>query len=138
MRTSVLKPERLEFVDGRSAKFWEVELLSEPIEMDDNSNSTLPLYIIVTRWGRIGSKGQSKEGTFYSPEKARLSVKTQVSAKLRKGYKRVAVTSNPRTTTTQVPRSPAPLLVEPKPMPPEPVSEPIDDTPVKNRRAFRL
>ena len=62
---------RFELEEGTSSKFWEIEL--------DGCDLT-------TRWGRIGSNGQSKTKTFASPEKARVEHDKLIAEKTGKGY----------------------------------------------------
>lgn len=61
----------LEYRDEKSSKFWEVSV----------NDSTM-----VTRWGAIGSKGQSKEKSFESNDKAIAEAEKLASQKVRKGY----------------------------------------------------
>ncbi len=60
-----------EFSEGTSNKFWEVEL---------SGNS------VTTRWGRIGSDGQSTTKDFSDTEKAKSEYNKLVGEKARKGY----------------------------------------------------
>ncbi len=60
-----------ECVEGTASKFWEVSL--------DGSNVT-------TRWGRIGSDGQSKTKTFPTPAKAQAEYDKLIEEKSAKGY----------------------------------------------------
>lgn len=60
-----------EFSEGTSNKFWEVEL---------SGNS------VTTRWGRIGSDGQSKTKEFADSVKAKAEYDKLVGEKVRKGY----------------------------------------------------
>jgi DNA ligase-1 len=62
---------RFELEEGTSSKFWEIEL--------DGCDLT-------TRWGRIGSNGQSKTKTFASPDKARVEHDKLIAEKTGKGY----------------------------------------------------
>ena len=65
------KPRYFEFVEGTSSKFWEVS-------QDGNS--------MTTRWGRIGSTGQSKTKTFATPEAAAAVVAALIEEKTSDGY----------------------------------------------------
>jgi predicted DNA-binding WGR domain protein len=65
------KARRLELVEGRSSKFWEVE--------QDGCS-------IVVRYGRIGTQGQSQTKTFETAERAAREMEKLTSEKLRKGY----------------------------------------------------
>lgn len=62
---------RLQFEEGSSSKFWEVSL--------DGTNVT-------TRWGRIGSDGQSRTKDFGSAEKAKAEYDKLLREKIGKGY----------------------------------------------------
>ena len=62
---------RLEFSKGKSNKFWEIERSGDSI---------------VTTWGKIGSKGQSKTKKFASEAKAREAFEKLISEKTGKGY----------------------------------------------------
>lgn len=60
-----------EFVEGTSNKFWEVELAGNSV---------------TTRWGRIGSQGQSATKEFANLDKAKAEYDKLVGEKTRKGY----------------------------------------------------
>ena len=60
-----------EFQEGTSSKFWEVELCGNSV---------------TTRWGRIGSEGQSKTKEFDDPVKAKAEYDKLVKEKVGKGY----------------------------------------------------
>lgn len=64
---------RLEFVEGSSKKFWEVD--------QDGKR-------VVVRWGRLGTDGQSKTHAFSSPAIAAAQLDVLVASKLKKGYRR--------------------------------------------------
>ena len=66
---------RLELKDKSSKKFWEAEVLG----------STL-----ITRWGRIGTKGQEKQERFKTTGLAEAAHTKQTWAKRHKGYQPVA------------------------------------------------
>ncbi len=65
------RPRYFEFIDGSSSKFWEITLSGSDV---------------TTRWGRIGSDGQSKTKSFSSPEKARTEYEKLIAEKSEKGY----------------------------------------------------
>src|SRR6185436_8834677 len=65
------KARRFEFSEGTSNKFWEVS----------QSGNTM-----TTRWGRIGSTGQSKTKTFADETAARHAVELLVEEKTDEGY----------------------------------------------------
>ena len=60
-----------EFVDGASSKFWEVSVAGSDL---------------TTRWGKIGSEGQSKTKTFADPGKAQAEADKLIEEKTEKGY----------------------------------------------------
>lgn len=64
-----------EFVDGSSSKFWEISL-------DGTA--------VTTRWGRIGSDGQSKTKTFASDQAAQKEYDSLVRSKVKSGYAEAA------------------------------------------------
>ena len=70
---------RLEFIDETSSKFWEVEVVGDEV---------------TTRWGRIGTAGQSKSKTYASESAARLDADAQLAKKLKGGYLEVAVVAS--------------------------------------------
>lgn len=66
---------RYEFTEGKSSKFWEIELEGESF---------------TTRWGRIGTDGQEKTQDFDSPAEARKAHDKPVAEKEKKGYRLVS------------------------------------------------
>jgi DNA ligase-1 len=69
--TGSTKPRYFEFVAGPSNKFWEIS--------QDGNNMT-------TRWGRIGTTGQSKTKTFSDPPAAAKAVAKLITEKTDEGY----------------------------------------------------
>jgi predicted DNA-binding WGR domain protein len=67
-----------EFVDGASAKFWEID--------QDGTEVTL-------RWGRVGTAGQTKVKTFDSAAEAAAQEGKLIADKLRKGYGETTTTT---------------------------------------------
>jgi predicted DNA-binding WGR domain protein len=65
------KPRYFEFVEGTSSKFWEVTHVGN---------------IMTTRWGRIGSAGQSKAKTFADPQAAANAIAVLIEEKTDEGY----------------------------------------------------
>ncbi len=63
--------KRFEYVEGTSSKFWEVEVAGAKL---------------TTRWGRIGTDGQTKTATLGSPTTAQTAADKQIKEKLAKGY----------------------------------------------------
>ena len=106
---------RFEFSDGKSNKFWEIS--------SDSSSFT-------TRWGRIGTDGQTKTKDAADPA---AEVAKQIKGKTKKGYVEVAGASAPAAAPAPVAAAPvaaAPVAAAPKPKPapkakaPEPVVVP--------------
>jgi predicted DNA-binding WGR domain protein len=73
---------RFELVEGASNKFWEVDVSGNDV---------------TTRWGRIGTAGQSKTKTFASPAAAQKEHDDLVREKLAKGYHEEGVEAPPPT-----------------------------------------
>ena len=71
---------RYELQDGKSAKFWEIEL-------DGNSFSV--------RYGRLGTDGQTSTKTYPDAERAQKEHDKLVASKVRKGYQPVHAESEP-------------------------------------------
>ena len=65
------RPRHFEFVEGTSNKFWEVS-------QSDNSTTT--------RWGRIGSSGQSKTKTYPDQQAAADAMAKLIQEKTGEGY----------------------------------------------------
>jgi predicted DNA-binding WGR domain protein len=66
---------RFEFIAGNSRKFWEVEVSGKDM---------------TTRWGRIGSAGQSKTKTFADAAAARAAADKLIAEKTDEGYVEIA------------------------------------------------
>ncbi len=73
-KAKVSEKRRFEFSEGKSNKFWEIERQGDSI---------------VTVWGRIGSKGQTKTKTFADAGKAKQAIEKMISDKTGKGYEEV-------------------------------------------------
>mgnify|MGYP001002976647 FL=1 len=65
---------RFELVEGKSSKFWEIELSGDSFEV---------------RWGRIGTSGQSQTKSFPTAAKAQTEHDKLVTEKVKKGYSEV-------------------------------------------------
>lgn len=76
---------QLEYVDGKSNKFWNIEL--------SGSSHTV-------HYGRIGTAGQTKTKEFSSAEEARASYEKLLEQKLKKGY----VDAKPSAAAPQAPK----------------------------------
>jgi len=64
-------PRYFEYVEGKSSKFWEVSLAGNEM---------------TTRWGRIGSAGQSKTKAFANESTAAQQVEKLIREKTEEGY----------------------------------------------------
>lgn len=62
---------RFEYVGGASAKFWEIEVRGASV---------------TTRWGRLGTTGQTKVAKLASPAAAVAAAEKQIREKTAKGY----------------------------------------------------
>jgi predicted DNA-binding WGR domain protein len=69
--TALTKPRYFEFVEGNSSKFWEVSQTGNAM---------------TTRWGRIGSAGQSKTKTFADEKAAAHAIAILIEQKTGEGY----------------------------------------------------
>jgi DNA ligase-1 len=69
--TGLANKRYFECVEGGSSKFWEVSV---------NGN------IVTTRWGKIGTAGQTKTKTYATTEKARIEADKLLDEKTAKGY----------------------------------------------------
>ena len=65
---------RFELVEGKSSKFWEIELNGDSFDV---------------RWGRIGTNGQSQTKSFANTAKAQAEHDKLVAEKTGKGYEAV-------------------------------------------------
>jgi DNA ligase-1 len=102
---------RFEFRDQKSSKFWEIE--QEGAEL-------------ITRWGRIGSNGQSGRKEYPSEAKAAADADKQIRSKLSKGYVEVS-----DETEVQEPAKPKIAPAKPKATKPKaaakPKPEPVEE-----------
>ncbi|GAA2645640.1 DUF4132 domain-containing protein [Paractinoplanes durhamensis] len=103
-----------EFVEGTSAKFWEI--------WRDGAEVTV-------RWGRVGTSGQTKVKPFDDPSLAQVHTDKLITEKLRKGYAEVSSTTAaaaaPASTPAPALTVPAPAAAPPAPIPaPAPASAP--------------
>ena len=73
-----------ELSDDKSSKFWEI-----------STQGT----VVTTRWGRIGTAGQSKTKTFHTVEETLVAAKKLTAGKIKKGYTELS------TDATNVPTS---------------------------------
>jgi predicted DNA-binding WGR domain protein len=55
----------------------------------DLERSLFGHFVLVRRWGRIGSRGRLKSDWFDDPDTARMSLDRLLERKLRRGYSRV-------------------------------------------------
>jgi predicted DNA-binding WGR domain protein len=108
-----------EFVEGTSAKFWEVD--RDGVE-------------VTVRWGRVGTSGQTKSKTFADESQAQAHELKLITEKTRKGYAEVsaptaaaaapASSSTPASETTPPPAAPPAPASAPTP---PPTSAPTDE-----------
>ena len=66
---------RFEFVEGKSAKFWQAESVGTTF---------------IVEFGRLGTKGQRKEKDFPNEDAAKKELEKKIAEKLREGYSEVA------------------------------------------------
>lgn len=109
---------RFEFRDQKSSKFWAIE----------RSGSE-----VITRWGRIDSKGQSASKDFGDPAKAASEVDKQIRSKTGKGYVEVAGAEPAAGASKPTPSEAASVEPASVPMP----TEPVEPTPAREPKAAR-
>jgi DNA ligase (NAD+) len=68
---------RFEFIDDHSSKFWEIDVVAESVEV---------------RFGKIGTKGQTKITDFEMPPEALAHAEKKINEKLKEGYVEVSPT----------------------------------------------
>ena len=68
---------RFEFIDDHSSKFWEIDVVAESVEV---------------RFGKIGTKGQTKITDFDMPPEALAHAEKKINEKLKEGYVEVSPT----------------------------------------------
>ncbi len=95
---------RLECQEGGSDKFWEVS-----VEGDE----------VVTRWGRVGTAGQTQRKALGSPAAAQAEADKQAQGKLKKGYHEVSAGEAPMAAPPAAPAATARAKAAPAPPPPE-------------------
>jgi predicted DNA-binding WGR domain protein/pentose-5-phosphate-3-epimerase len=109
----------LECVEDGSSKFW---------------SGTVKGKVLTTRWGKIGTQGQSKEETFADVAAAKASLDKQAAAKTKKGYTAAAgAPAAARTPAKSSPRvakaaPPAAKAIKPRSAPtksPVPTTKPL-------------
>jgi uncharacterized protein (TIGR02996 family) len=81
---------RYELSDGKSNKFWEIELADDQFTV---------------RYGRIGTDGQTQVKTFANADKAQKEYDKMVAKKVKKGYQLVAETAAEPEAEVTVPRN---------------------------------
>lgn len=87
---------RFEFVDDKSAKFWEVDVIAESVEV---------------KFGKIGTNGQTQIKDFETPDEALKHAAKLVHEKLKNGYQEVVQGASQK--TSQAPAKPVPAPVKP-------------------------
>jgi len=80
-----------ELKKGSSTRFWERIFSGKNTfwEITLSGNS------FTTRWGKVGTKGQEKTQSFYSPSEARREYEKLIHEKTKQGYERVDDTGGP-------------------------------------------
>jgi predicted DNA-binding WGR domain protein len=78
-----------------SNKFWEIERLSRPPPGDPRRYSGegahgRGVFLLQTRWGRIGTKGQERIKEYDSLRQLHSAAIKALNSKLRKGYRTVS------------------------------------------------
>jgi predicted DNA-binding WGR domain protein len=68
------KKTYLEYIDGSSSKFWEIEKTN---------------FVLTTRYGRIGNKGVVKTDIYHNESVTNHYMIKKIMEKKRKGYKEV-------------------------------------------------
>jgi len=91
---------RLEFSDGKSNKFWEVEVQGTEV---------------TTRWGKIGTAGQTKTKDLGTAAKALAHSEKQLKSKIKKGYAETGEPDAAPETVAPPPVAPAPTLPQVEP-----------------------
>jgi predicted DNA-binding WGR domain protein len=94
--------QRYELSEGKSNKFWEIELTG-------SSHAVT--------YGRIGTNGQSQTKEFASEDEAKKSHDKLIAEKVKKGYQLVSSAGATPTTTSSPPKAAAKKTA--------PVSEPV-------------
>ncbi|PUE48955.1 NAD-dependent DNA ligase LigA [Limnohabitans sp. 2KL-1] len=87
---------RFEFVDDKSAKFWEVDVIAESVEV---------------KFGKIGINGQAQIKEFETTDAARKHAEKLVHEKLKNGYQEVVQGAYQK--VSQAPAKPVPAPVKP-------------------------
>ena len=87
---------RFEFVDDKSAKFWEVDVIAESVEV---------------KFGKIGTNGQTQIKNFETADEALKHAKKLVHEKLKNGYQEVVQAAHQNATPAST--KPAPASVKP-------------------------
>ncbi len=84
--------QRFELVDGKSSKFWEVELVGSELHV---------------AWGRIGTRGQSQVKPFADEATARAARDKLIATKKDKGYAAVGADTKDAPAKSPAAKSPA-------------------------------
>jgi predicted DNA-binding WGR domain protein len=98
---------RFEFIDEKSAKFWEIDVIAESVEV---------------KFGKIGTNGQTQIKNFESPDEAFMHAEKLVHEKLKNGYQEVVPRANRKvpqalTKLAPVPVKPIPVKAKATPAP---------------------
>ena len=90
--------QRFEFVEDKSSKFWEIDLVGSELHI---------------AWGRIGTNGQSQVKSFPDDAKAMAAREKLISEKTKKGYVEVGASPGP-TPKAETPKAETPKAQTPK------------------------
>jgi predicted DNA-binding WGR domain protein len=93
------RPVYWEYKDGESSKFWAAHIIKQPKpdntptgelvpRFSGTATSAVPMYyVLIRKWGRIGTKGQKMEQTFNDIYQAEKALDVLIREKQSKGYK---------------------------------------------------
>ena len=91
---------RFEFIDEKSAKFWEVDVIAECVEV---------------KFGKIGTIGQTQRKDFGTPDEALKHAEKLVHEKLRNGYQEVVQGAHQNAPLAPTKPAPAPVKAKSSP-----------------------
>jgi predicted DNA-binding WGR domain protein len=100
-------PRHFEFKDDKSSKFWEVWV--------DDADLT-------TKWGRIGTDGQSKTKPFADAASATKEMDKLIASKTKEGYVEIGATAPSSPAPAKPAAAPAAAKPEPAPVKPAPAA----------------
>ena len=101
---------RFEYFDEKSAKFWEVDVIAESVEV---------------KFGKIGTNGQTQIKDFETPDEALKHAEKLVHEKLKNGYQEVVPGAEHKALQIQ--------KVAPSPVKAKPVATAVKSTPISKK-----